>query len=421
MNENENLRDLLGRLQSENVMLKQTSFTFTSSKFQPESSAAVSRHFSPESPIYSTSPTSSIISPETRHVTPKPTNPLDWTSLTSFDPNMLNLLDENPHPTATTNAMNLDIFGSNLGAEGESPFTMIASNPTFMSFVSNFDSMATPVDTQPSSTNGNSMPTGRPFSFDMNSMPPWPLPTPLTQDPSLDDLFAGYLNPNQSTDLSFTPASISPVAHQATVNTPNLAHLKDNHLSSLPQQKRSSNTGLASSESSSTSPTATSSKPFYTHKESPASGSPSADINDPSIEVAHDKTRCPRTKSELAQKIADAGLSPFAPAKVQKMEQDMGMMVSCAGSKFPRTEKNERNVEVLSAWRTITSNPKVKVCGLLSLGDWAGPNDTVQEANIDINNLCSEFTSKAKCDGTKVVLEPEEMHNIIESLSNKTQ
>lgn len=252
-------------------------------------------------------------------------------------------------------------------------------------------------------------------------MPPWPLPTPLTQDPSLDDLFAGYLNPNQSTDLSFTPASISPVAHQATVNTPNLAHLKDNHLSSLPQQKRSSNTGLASSESSSTSPTATSSMPLYTHKESPASGSPSADINDPSIEVAHDKTRCPRTKSELVQKIADAGLSPFAPAKVQKMEQDMGMMVSCAGSKFPRTEKNERNVEVLSAWRTITSNPKVKVCGLLSLGDWAGPNDTVQEANIDINNLCSEFTSKAKCDGTKVVLEPEEMHNIIESLSNKTQ
>lgn len=265
------------------------------------------------------------------------------------------------------------------------------------------------------------MSTGRPFSFDMNSMPPWPLPTPLTQDPSLDDLFAGYLNPNQSTDLSFTPASISPVAHQATVNTPNLAHLKDNHLSSLPQQKGSSNTGLVSSESLSTSPTATSSKLLYTHKESPASGSPSADINDPSIEVAHDKTRCPKTKSELVQKIADAGLSPFAPAKVQKMEQDMGMMVSCAGSKFPRTEKNERNVEVLSAWRTITSNPKVKVCGLLSLGDWAGPNDTVQEANIDINNLCSEFTSKAKCDGTKVVLEPEEMHNIIESLSNKTQ
>jgi len=48
-------------------------------------------------------------------------------------------------------------------------------------------------------------------------------------------------------------------------------------------------------------------------------------------------------------------------------------------------------------------------------------NYNVQEANIDINNLCSEFTSKAKCDGTKVVVEPEEMDNIIESLSNRKQ
>ena len=46
-------------------------------------------------------------------------------------------------------------------------------------------------------------------------------------------------------------------------------------------------------------------------------------------------------------------------------------------------------------------------------------NCNVQEANIDINNLCSEF--KAKCDGTKVVVEPEEMDNIIESLSNRKQ
>ena len=127
------------------------------------------------------------------------------------------------------------------------------------------------------------------------------------------------------------------------------------------QQKGSPNTGLISSVSSPTSQTTTSSEPLYTPKESPASGSPKADINELGIEVAHDKTRCPKTKSELVQKIADAGLSPFAPAKVQKTELDIGMTVSCAGSKLPRTEKNERNVEVLSAWRTITNNPKVKV------------------------------------------------------------
>jgi AP-1-like transcription factor len=39
--------------------------------------------------------------------------------------------------------------------------------------------------------------------------------------------------------------------------------------------------------------------------------------------------------------------------------------------------------------------------------------------DLDINELCTEFTSKAKCDGTKVVLEPSGVHHIIEKLSAK--
>ena len=35
--------------------------------------------------------------------------------------------------------------------------------------------------------------------------------------------------------------------------------------------------------------------------------------------------------------------------------------VMCRGSSFPKTEKSDKNIEVLSAWRTITSNPKFKV------------------------------------------------------------
>jgi len=119
-------------------------------------------------------------------------------------------------------------------------------------------------------------------------------------------------------------------------------------------------------------------------------------------DTVHNKSDCPKTMKELVQRIVAAGASPFAQSTLQKSsDHNMGTMVSCAGSKFPRTAKNDRNVEVLSAWRTITSNPIFK------------------DANIDINDLCSEFTSKAKCDGTKVVLEPEEMHNIIESLASK--
>ena len=40
---------------------------------------------------------------------------------------------------------------------------------------------------------------------------------------------------------------------------------------------------------------------------------------------------------------------------------------------------------------------------------------------MDINELCQEFTSKARCDGTKVVLEPEGVHHIIETLAARRQ
>ena len=38
---------------------------------------------------------------------------------------------------------------------------------------------------------------------------------------------------------------------------------------------------------------------------------------------------------------------------------------------------------------------------------------------VDINELCEEFSCKAKCDGTKVVLEPQVVDDIMESLTLK--
>lgn len=43
------------------------------------------------------------------------------------------------------------------------------------------------------------------------------------------------------------------------------------------------------------------------------------------------------------------------------------------------------------------------------------------EQDSDINELCTEFTSKARCDGTKVVLEPQGVHHILEKLGSKNQ
>jgi len=88
----------------------------------------------------------------------------------------------------------------------------------------------------------------------------------------------------------------------------------------------------------------------------------------------------------------------FAPPPIQKnQDQVLGPMITCAGSSFPKTEKNDQNVEVLTAWKTIRSDPKFK--------------------DVDITELCQQFTKKACCDGTKVVLEPAAVNEIIDNLS----
>jgi AP-1-like factor len=284
--------------------------------------------------------------------------------------------------------------------------------------------MSSSLDNQSALGNGNGnggRTNGQPFAFDINAMSSWPTPTPPTQDTSLDDLFAGYMNPNQNAEFpsSFaaTP-SISPIAHQTNNN---FSSLNSGHFNSRPS-KGSPGASLTSSiPSPSSQSTASSDPPVNTPKESlSTSGSPKSD---PSHDSGHhDKTQCPKTKSELVQRIAEAGASPFAPLGLQKStDAKAGSMITCAGTtKFPRTEKNDKNVEVLSAWRSITSNPRLKVCSR-SVSKNRVVDIAIQDANIDINDLCTEFTSKAKCDGTKVVLEPQEVDNIIESLANKKQ
>ncbi|KAF9451755.1 hypothetical protein P691DRAFT_319034 [Macrolepiota fuliginosa MF-IS2] len=403
--ENENLRDLLTRLQSENVMLKQATFTFTMPKPQADPSSAP-KHFSPDNSIFTASPPSSVITPESSRISPKPTNLVDWTSLTSFDPNVLSLLDENPQPTATSSAMDLDIFDNNSSLSSGLPFTTIASNPMLMSFASSFDSMPPPTDSSSGIANGNgNRSNGQTFNFDLNSMNTWPTPTPPTQDTtSLDDLFAGYLNPNQNADFSFaaTP-SMSPVTHQMAMNNTNFGNIGNNSLNPF-LHKPALGISRTSSMSSPSSQSTASSDLLNTPKENQSISLASSPESDHHSDTVHHKSTCPKTKTELAQRIAEAGASPFAPPGLKKSsDQTMGTVISCAGSKFPRTAKSDKNVEVLSAWKTITSNPVFK------------------DAGVDINDLCAEFTSKAKCDGTKVVLEPEGMANIIEALSAKKQ
>jgi AP-1-like transcription factor len=356
--ENDNLRDMLRRLQSENVQLKQGSFTFQVPK--NASSTPSSSSLSPPS-----------LSASLSRNSPKPsldkyTNPLDLSSLTAFDPSMLDLLDE---PTATSGGSGMESeFGFNReGGYLTSHFTTIASNPAYFSLASMFDSTPT---ASPPTTNNTASPNNS-FGFDMSSITSsWSMPTEGGDSGTLDDLFGSYLNaPNgmEMTGLlsSSSPSSaISPIMHQAT------------------------NSHSPSNSTSSGSPSSQGSDAMFG---TPRDGSSSES------ETGHDdkQNQCPKSKQEVVNHINGQGMSPFAPAVahtpyLKKDAMSPFGVVACQGtSSFPKTQKNDQNIEVLSAWRKITSNPNFKDC--------------------DINELCTEFSNKARCDGSKVVLEPSGM------------
>lgn len=367
-NENENLRDLLSRLQSENVLLKQQQqFTFS----MPRSGN--SQSFSPNDghDPFGIPDTSAFASGST---SPKGINPLDWSSLNTFDPTRLNLLDEMPQSTATDGAMQMDFgFGSpNTGLASNAPYTSIASNPTFMSFASSFDHPSVSLTGDSPDMSGLGTSSTAPFNFDMSSLSPWPpaSTTNANDGPSIEELLQGYMNPSSA--FSFLPvqSSMSPLSHHSNP-TPNPIH----------------------PASSGSSPSSCSTDPIFTPREA---ATPDSDV------CGRDAIQCPKSKSELAKRIEEAGDSPFAsPTGVKKCQDELlGTMISCSGSiTFPKTQKSDQNVELLSAWRSITQNPSFK--------------------DTDISDLCAEFTAKARCDGQKVVLEPQGVVSILENLQKK--
>ncbi len=333
--ENENLRDMLGRLQSENVSLKQSAFTFSMQKDATGSPSNAAHN--PRS-MYSTDDSMSST---------KPINPLDWSSLTTFDPNMLNLLDDNfSQRTATDNAMQMDFgFNNPQGLSSNAPFTTITSNPMFMSLVSTFDNLSPPNNTASSTAsgsqttnrgNGNSENNVEGFNYAMNSLSSWPSSPPNVQDPIFDDLFSGYLNSLTGSDfssLSGSSSSVSPVTHFASPTT----------LDAQPSP--------IANASSSSSPSVLGQDSFTSQCD------PSQEMS----AIAHSLDRCPKTRSEVQDQITQGGDSIFAPPIQKSNDQVLGTMVKCTGSKLPKTEQSDQNVEVLAAWKTFTNDPDFKV------------------------------------------------------------
>ncbi|KAI0040505.1 hypothetical protein FA95DRAFT_865223 [Auriscalpium vulgare] len=367
--ENTHLRELLKRLQDENVTLKQAQFTFSVPRQQAESNVASSSSFSSGSAFGSSSITPSPSA--TKNATPVSSSldtpssfpDIDFGSLTPFDSSSLTMLDDNGDTT-----MSYD-FGYGQFIPSKTPYKTIASNPMFMSFAD-----PSPADS-PLSTNKSNAPT--PGSAFEGTFGQWtgqtPRDPPTSSSGSIDELFGGHMfgaqSPVDFSVLMKSPASssISPVNHATAPST--------------------------------TSPASSSASPPVT-QDSPGSS-----------EHGKDGEGCPRTKAEMSQRIAESGSSVFAPSPpapstesngaspVFKVSAENGPMIMCKGASFPPTHKSDSNVEVLSAWRSITSHPQFKA------------------SNIDINELCAEFTDKARCDGTKVVLDMEGVNHILEKLT----
>lgn len=282
----------------------------------------------------------SAFSPPPGTLSPKPvfSDHMDWTSLTTFDPAVLALLDDSPPPqtTATDSAMFMDYgFGSSVGQSAKSPFTTIAANPQFMSFA-DFD-IDTPSDLGSGSAQGST------FNFDMWNSPHQSFTSP--RDNVLDDLFGGnFVGEQGLVDFNALMAS-SPtsVLHSPSIPISPVIHKQP------PRQQ----TGSGSSSTSSLSP--------QSDPRSPVSSAGTSPAAEP--EIDHHSGECPKTKADIAKAAAAGGQSMMVthPVSPKPGDEVMGKTMACKGSGFPPTEPRPDDVEVLTAWRGLTSAAGVKV------------------------------------------------------------
>ena len=346
--ENENLRDLLSRLQEENVQLKKQQqqhqgelqrspsqpFTFAIPKDPP---AASGNNLSspPQKDSPSATATVSPVPPQTNFFTPFTGSEFDFGSLIPFDPAVLSALDDTyTSPSATEDAMNLD-FG--FGKPNQQTFNILASDPAYISFAE---------PSPPNSTSASTlMNTISPFDFavlDQRSRSGSRLESGDSMQ-TFDELFGGSSNfLASSSGIDFaelmknSPSFMasSPVSHTGINN--------DNG-------GGASNVDSPLPPSSTNSPEAPQQKGFPKTKEQLLErinkGGP------PSLVVDSPGTSNPSTQRETG---------PIIPLLRKSTNKD-APTIMCRGSSFPKTEQDDKNIEVLSAWRKITSNPQFKV------------------------------------------------------------
>lgn len=335
-------------------MLKQAAFTFTAPRNTNDSNNTQSSFNNHPMTFNFATPGAGPSKPPMQAQSPPSTFDFNnnFNSLISFDPSTFDDVND---------SMDMDApFSHNANQ-----YKTIASNPNYMSFAE-----PSPADSPQMMLGGGSHYVPMNIETFGDS---WSSPDSGSQDP-LDQLFGGgFMSSGGGVDfqalLASPPSALSPAGHGPT--TPSLS-------------------------SSISSPAG------GTNSASPQTMGGASPLNN--------KSECPRTKEEIARKIAEEGQSSFVqspsmlgdgsgspaaggdakaddaagptcempfPPLLRKSAGEGGgaPFVMCRGSSFPKTQKSDKNVEVLTAWRTITSNPQFKVCSLPLSLVWARDGD----------------------------------------------
>jgi AP-1-like transcription factor len=315
---------------------------------------------------------------------------IDFGALNPVDASM-NLLDDSDA------IMSYD-FGYGQFVPSKTPYKTIASNPMFMSFAD--PSVQETALTSKSSAQSPGSNGGNPYELTFGWTGQQSTHEGNSQAASLDELFAGNI---------FGPQS--PMSLNALI--------------------KSSVTSPVNSATSALSPITLQSVPSPSNGPS-SNSSPSFESSDGSSPPAGSGSHrdCPKTRAQMEQHIQASGSSIFAPPPPQEKEpQNLtfkapagadGPVVICQGATFPRTEKSDKNIEVLAAWESITSHPHF----IASVSNPPHTSSLVLSSLImfmlkDMNELCSAFADKARCDGTKVVLDPQGVTSILEKFSTR--
>jgi AP-1-like factor len=224
-------------------------------------------------------------------------------------------------------------FGYGQFVPSNTPYKTIASNPMFMSFAEPTVTDTTPVPKSsaqsPSEVTFGQW-TGQTSSHEGNS-----------QAGSLDELFGGHIFGSQS-PINFNVLMKSPATSPITAAGSALSPVIHQSIHAL-----------------STGPSSNSSPAFESSEGLSPAPSSSSDSD------------CPITRAQMEKHIQAQGSSVFAPPPPRPQENEEsqvfrapagadGPMIICKDATFPMTEKSDKNIEVLTAWRNITSHPNFK-------------------------------------------------------------